>query len=439
MKQGFFGIGNSNLGVYAYLSKKGELGSITLRSDTDIPDSAARELCAERIFTGKSALEEIDEDVIFLSPSVRRDREPLRLAEKRGVKLSSDLELFLERRGYLDYAITGSDGKSTTTYLIAKMLTESGTPARPTGNYGVALSSVIDTESVTVAELSSFQLNFVCPTVRTAVITGITPNHLNWHTSLDEYVAAKRSVTDKAERLVADADSELIQPIIQSRKPFAAVSTALQYSELSTHVESEHYLTYRCGVIYLDSMPFADLCGAVRHERYNVKNYMLAIGATLGRVSHDAILKTVTEFSGLPHRAQLVRELDGIRYYDSSIDSTPERTLATLGGIHGKNAVIIAGRRKKLSLFKLAESLPSMTVGCVLMGQIGAELAPLLSHQPGYRYVFASDMQEAILSARKLLGTGGNVILSPAGTSFDVYKNFEERGRAFASAVMKLK
>ena len=439
MKQGFFGIGNSNLGVYEYLSKKGELGDITLRSDTDIPESVARELSPERVLTGADALKHIDEDVIYLSPSVRRDREELRIAAKNGVKLSSDLELFLERRGYLDFAITGSDGKSTTTHLIAKMLTEGGMPARPTGNYGVALSSVIDTESISVAELSSFQLNFVCPTVRTAVITGITPNHLNWHSSLDEYVGAKRSVTDKAERLVADADSELIQPIIHNRIPFAAVSTALQHSELSTHVKSEHYLTYRCGVIYLDSMPFADLCGAVRRERYNVKNYMLAIGATLGKVSRDAVLRAVTEFSGLPHRSELIRELDGVRYYDSSIDSTPERTLATLGGIHGRNAVIIAGKRKKLSLFKLAESLPSMTVGCVLMGQIGAELAPLLSHCAGYRYVFASDMQEAILSARELLGGIGNVILSPAGTSFDVYKNFEERGRAFASAVMKLK
>jgi UDP-N-acetylmuramoylalanine--D-glutamate ligase len=358
-------------------------------------------------------------------------------AQARGVKLSSDLELFLERRGRIDYAITRSDGKSTTTHLIASILEASGKHARPTGNYGVPLSTVIDTEEISVAELSSFQLNFTSPKVTTAVITGITPNHLNWHTSLEEYVAAKRRITDTAKRVVADTDSELMRTALEERRLFAAVSTSLQYNELSTHVRSEHYLTYRCGVIYLDSVPLIDISGALRHELYNVKNYMLAAGSLIGTASAETVGEVIRSFRGLAHRAQLVAERDGIKYYDSSVDSTPERTLATLRGIRGRNAVIIAGKGKRLSLFKLSEELPRLTVGCVLMGKIGEELSLLLSRNHGYKYLFASDMQSAVTEAAQLLGGEGNVILSPAGTSFDVYKNFEERGRAFCSVVKK--
>ena len=437
MKHGFFGIGNSNLGVYDYLSRHGELGEVTLRSDGEIPQSVLGDIRHDRVYEKQASLECLEEDVLFLSPSVRRDREGLRQAEARGVKLSSDLELFLEKRESLDYAITGSDGKSTTTHLIAAILEASGIHARPTGNYGVPLSTVIDTNEVSVAELSSFQLNFTSPKVRTAVITGITPNHLNWHTSLEEYVSAKKRITEHAERVVADADSELMHAIVKEHELFAAVSTSLQFNELSTHVKSEHYLTHRCGVIYLDSEPFIDVSGAMRHEVYNVKNYMLAAGALLDTVSAEVSGEVVRGFKGLAHRAQLVAERGGIKYYDSSVDSTPERTLATLRGLRGRNAVIIAGKGKRLSLFKLSEQLPRLSVGCVLMGEIGDELALLLSRKYGYKYVFARDMQNAVKFASELLDGEGNVILSPAGTSFDIYKNFEERGRAFCSAVQK--
>ena len=437
MKHGFFGMGNSNLGVYDYLRRHGELGDVTLRSDGEIPQDIRDALCPERVFEKDASLDQLNEDVLFLSPSVRRDREELIKAQARGVKLSSDLELFLERRGRIDYAITGSDGKSTTTHMIAAILEASGKHARPTGNYGVPLSTVIDTEEISVAELSSFQLNFTSPKVNTAVITGITPNHLNWHTSLEEYVAAKRRITDTAKRVVADTDSELMRTVVEERRLFAAVSTSLQYNELSTHVRSEHYLTYRCGVIYLDSVPLIDISGALRHELYNVKNYMLAAGSLIGTASAETVGEVIRSFRGLAHRAQLVAERDGIKYYDSSVDSTPERTLATLRGIRGRNAVIIAGKGKRLSLFKLSEELPRLTVGCVLMGKIGEELSLLLSRNHEYKYLFASDMQSAVTEAAQLLGGEGNVILSPAGTSFDVYKNFEERGRAFCSVVKK--
>ena len=440
MKHGFFGIGNSNIGVYDYLSRQGELGEVTLRSDDQISYDAAARLGATRVFSLGESLADIDEDILFLSPSVRREREQLILAKKRGTRLSSDLELFLERRGKLDYAITGSDGKSTTTYIIAAALAASGIKTRPTGNFGTPLSSVIDSDDAVVAELSSFQLNYTAPEVGTAIITGITPNHLNWHSSLDEYIAAKRAITQKADRVILDADSELMESLLTSRRIHAVASTSLQFNELSKHVKSEHYLTYRCGTIYLDSSPLVDISEAMRKETYNVKNYMLAIGALADSVSPKALGEVICSFSGLAHRAEFIAEKGGVKYYDSSVDSTPERALATLRGMRGRTVAIIAGRGKKLSLFRLAEELPSLTVGCVLMGEIGRELSVLLSKIPGgYNHLFADDMDGALIAARHLLGGDGNVVLSPAGTSFDVYKNFEERGRAFCQAVLNTK
>ena len=435
MKLGLFGIGRSNLGVYEYLSRRMSIDELTLRSDTAIPDEIVATLQPNRVFVGERALFDVYEDALFLSPSARRDRPELKAAAERGVTLTSDLELYLEKRGGIDVAVTGSDGKSTTTYLLADALTRSGKRAMAVGNFGVPLSSVIDEDAMTVAELSSFQLMYASPKARTAVITNIVPNHLNWHKDLDEYVGAKLNILSSAERTVINADDKISSEVLSGHPVFAAVSTALPYGELRLHLSAEHYLTYRCGTVYLDGVPYLDVSEAKRREAYNVKNYMLTAAALIGECGPEAIRAAVLDFCGLPHRAELVGELDGKVYLDSSVDSTPERTLNTLRGIRGDIAVIIAGRGKRLSLYPLAEELPRLTVGCVLMGEIGEELCPILSRtNADYPFIKVKDMASAVRAASELISGSGTVVLSPAGTSFDSYKNFEERGRDFRRA-----
>ena len=434
LKIAFFGIGKSNTGVIDYLLRHGIDFELTIRSDTDVKQFPR----ASRIFSGACALCDIDEDIIFLSPSVRRDRPELVAAERCGTLLSSDAEFFFALSKQRIFAVTGSDGKSTTTYLISELLRSAGTYAEPAGNYGVSLTSLLDSECDVVAELSSFQLMYTAPKSFTSVITNIVPNHLNWHKSLDEYSTAKKNILKNAKRVVGDYDSVLLRPIVCENRPFALISTTLSYEELVRAADSENYLTISSDTVFLNGTPYFSVANAKRKEEYNLKNYMLSAAATLGLASGEDIERTIGSFSGLPHRAELVDVRDGISYINSSIDSSPIRTLKTLSSLNGNVAVIISGIGKRLPIAELAQSLPTLTVGAVFMGEIGRELIEYINENNiRYEYKTAEDMTDAVKKAKSFLSGGGTVILSPAATSFDKYKNFEERGLDFKKAVTK--
>lgn len=436
-KVGIFGVGKSNVGVIDFLRRRGYDFSLTVRSDK-IPENYVG-LRAQRCFFGERAYLDIDEDILFLSPSVRRDRGELICAAARGCLLFSDAELYFALSGNRTYAVSGSDGKSTTTYLIASMLRHSGVDALPCGNFGISLSSLIDTESVAVAELSSFQLNYCIPKSRRAVLTPICENHLDWHRGFQEYLKAKSNITTLTEGLVIDYDSEWVRHITRPSPIFCAVSAALPYEELCYAVRAENYMTLVGEDILLNGKRYVSLASARRRESYNVKNYMLASAALISDISPEAAEAAIADFRGLLHRAERVRTLRGITFINSSIDSTPERTLNTLRSLEGKVVPIIGGRGKGLSLAALAEALPTLTVGACLMGEVGEELSRLLT-KTGVPYpkIKASSMDAAIRTAMALLGGTGTVILSPAATSFDRYKSFEERGEDFKRAVLSL-
>lgn len=430
---GLFGLGKSNLGVLELLRSSIPCFELTLRSDKSITS----DINADRIYTGKSAYREINEDVLFLSPSVRRDRPELTAAQKRGTVLTSDAELFFSLFGGRVYAVTGSDGKSTTTYLISEMLKASGISAVPAGNFGRSLSSLAKSDETVVAELSSFQLQYLTPRSHSAVITNVTPNHLNWHTSIAEYTNAKLNILKNAERVTVDYDSELLREALPKERLFAAVSSERDYGELKKAVDAENYLTVRESTVYLNGSPYFSTLDAIRRESYNVKNYMLAAAATLGAVAPQAVTAVLRDFRGLAHRAEQVASSQGFTYINSSIDSTPERTLKTLRALSGKTAVIICGMSKGLALDRLANELPSLTSGAVLMGDIGRGIYAILTDKArDYSFGYAENMRDAIALAESYLPSGGNVVLSPAGTSFDKYENFEMRGEDFRRSVL---
>ncbi len=435
LKIGLFGLGKSNLGVLGYLKNENLNFELTLRSDKDISTN----IPFKRRFIGTDALSDIDEDILFLSPSVRRDKAELISARERGTLLFSDAELFFSLADNRVFAVTGSDGKSTTTYLISELLKASGINATPAGNFGLSLSSLIGKDCNTVAELSSFQLSYMKPKSYSAVITNVTPNHLNWHKSLEEYVSAKENIIPNAERLTLDYDSELLVPIAHKSNLFAVTSLSLSYGELARAVRADNYLTVSGNTVCLNGAPYFSTEGAARRENYNIRNYLLSAAATLGLTAPEAIEKVLRCFGGLAHRAQLIVKRDGISYINSSIDSSPERTLKTLRAISGKIAVIICGKGKGLSYDTLANELPELTVGAVLMGDIGDGIEELIKKKnENYSYKRADSMKDAVKLATSFVEGGGTVILSPAGTSFDKYKNFEERGCDFESAVYAL-
>ena len=431
---GIYGAGKSNRALLSLLSKRGVKHEFTYRSDdctkvTDIKPS--------RSFIGKSALCDIDEDILFLSPSVRRDRPELLAASKRGVILSSDCEIFFDESKQRKFAVSGSDGKSSCTYLIASMLTAASMRAIPCGNFGVPLLSVIDEDAIAVAELSSFQLMNIAPTTEAALLTNITPNHLNWHKNLDEYISAKLSIFKNAKRRIIDADCPYLKEAASGMDIFACVSTKMNFRELKNHIKSEHYLTVNNDKILLDSKQYFTFKSAKRKEWYNIKNYALASAAVIDEVAGGYIERAIESFSGLAHRCEEVMRVGSVSYINSSIDSTPARTLATLKSLTDRRiSVIICGKGKGLSAKELASALPSLTVGAVLMGEVGHEIYEYLSSaSPSYKFAIAKDMTDAVSLAEDMIGKDGCVLLSPAATSFDAYKNFEERGDDFKRIV----
>ncbi|MBE6536547.1 MAG: hypothetical protein E7673_01200 [Ruminococcaceae bacterium] len=344
---GIFGVGTSNVGAINYLLKKNPTLRLTVRSDTT-PDLSGL-TNADRIFAGKDAFSNIGEEILLLSPSVRRDRKEIQAAASNGVLLSSDAELYFALTDKAPISVTGSDGKSTTTHLIAKAYSKSGINAVPCGNYGKSLCSTLGDNALQVAELSSFQLNFMKPHSKAAIITNITPNHLNWHTSFDEYVEAKMNVTDNAEKLIYDADSTVTVNALMNREAFAKTSLFLSYPKLRAIGGSENFITYENGIIYVNGSPYIDVSKAKRQEHYNVRNFMLTAASCIDACQEKCIEDALVNFTGLPHRAEVFFEDRGIKYIDSSIDSSPERTIKTLSALSDNTVAIIGGMGKGLS------------------------------------------------------------------------------------------
>ena len=435
---GLFGIGKSNLGVIDYLKRKYPGLTVTVRCDSEPDSRLLSTINADRILIGADAHRDINEDALFLSPSIRRDLPALICAKNAGVRLCSDAELFFDEVKRDVYGVTGSDGKSSCTYLLSRMLDKSAIPSLPCGNFGVSLSTLIDSQITPVAELSSFQLMYIKPKLRRAIITNITKNHLNWHKSYGEYINAKLNIAENTDELVADADSQDLMGAIRKRTLFCAVSTRQDYASLKSAVKALHYITCSGDDVILDGGFFFSIRNAIRKEDYNRKNYLLSAGAALEICDSKAIAAAVTGFRGLPHRAELVAENGKIRYVNSSIDSSPQRTASTLSSFSGDVAVLIGGLSKNLALDPLLNCLFERAVGAVLSGPVGYELFDRIKADKRYRnfkIAFSSDMSNAIMLAENMLTRGGTVLLSPAATSFDRYSNFEERGEDFRLAV----
>lgn len=434
---GVFGLGESNLGAIRYLRQKNPSLRLTIRSDEEWIDSSLDN--ASRCFLGKKALIDITEDILLLSPSVKRERKEIVMARKRGVIISSDAELFFSLYKSAPIGVTGSDGKSTTTHLIARAFTLSGIEALPCGNYGKSLSSLLDKNTFPVAELSSFQLSYLKPKLSYAVITNVTPNHLNWHLTLEDYILAKMNITKNAKKIIFDADSDIASLHLGEREVFCKTSLLKGYRELKAIGGSENYVTHKDGIIYLNGSPLLDISESKRKESYNVRNFLLTASACMEKCKLSGVRDAIVDFGGLPHRAELVLERKGLRFIDSSIDSSPERTIKTLSSLDEKAVVIIGGKGKGLSLDKLAEELPRISRASVLLGEVGANLKAILTERSSdYEFISAENMRDAIEKAIVISKGNGTIILSPSATSFDSYKNFEERGNDFKRIVLSL-
>ena len=406
-----------------------------------------------QLITGEDYLSDIDEDIVFRSPGIRPDIPELEAARKHGSVITSEMEMFLSLHPCPTFAITGSDGKSTTTTITSKLLSPVGKTILG-GNIGEPLLyryHQIEADDAVAVELSSFQLMTIDAPIDVAAITNITPNHLNWHTGMEEYIEAKRRILKNAGRAVLNYDNDITCEIAREMQKTATPVTYFSLEPLPSGLlrEIDSAVWLENGAIYssfpgegkIEIMQRSDIKLPGLH---NTANYMTAIALTHGYTTVEKIREVARTFGGVEHRLEFVRELEGVTYINGSIDSSPTRTAAALSAISDRPVVLIAGGYdKNIPYEPLADAIFSSTVHTVVLTGATAEKiysaitshADYQSHKDSLRIIMNADFEGAISDARAAAKAGDTVILSPASASFDRFPNFEVRGRRFKEIV----
>ena len=439
------GIGVSNRPLIELLAARGV--SVTARDRQQrqaLGDYAARlEEMGCRLCLGEGYLDGLDEDVIFRTPGMRPDVPELAAAVARGSMLTSEMEVFFEVCPCPILAVTGSDGKTTTTTIIAELLRSAGKTVHLGGNIGhplLAETGIIRPEDVAVLELSSFQLMTMKRSPHIAVITNLSPNHLDVHKDFAEYIAAKENIfTHQCTQDVAvfNADNS-----ITARQAERAQGRARLFSR-KNEVED--------GVFLRDGKIIARHDGQERvvmaredirlPGEHNVENYLAAIAAVDGMVSDEQIATFARSFGGVEHRIELIRTLDGVRWYNDSIASSPSRTIAGLRAFPEKVILIAGGKDKGISYAELGPVVNDHVKLLLLCGATAGVIRQSVEQAENYQgleIIDVEDYHQAADIARERAAEGDVVILSPASTSFDRFKNFMERGKAFKEVVNAL-
>ncbi len=466
------GLGVSNLPLAEMLVRRGASVEIRDAKDFSALGERAAALAAggAEFVCGKDPAvglceKSLENAVIFRSPGIRPDAGDLPEAVAHGALLTSEMEWFCDATAAHIIAVTGSDGKTTTTTLTGLILSAAakrrGGKVYVGGNIGTPLldrASEMTDGDCAVLELSSFQLMTMHGAAQRAAITNITPNHLNWHTDMGEYTRAKYNVFGKAtELLVLNAKSPAAAAAADSGFGGNVTYFSAHTSSYEETVPEDHRSREKkaCAVFLRnDSIVFSDgdreeelLCRSdiKLPGLHNVENYMTAAALTRGLAEKEDILQVARTFGGVEHRMEFVRELDGVKYYNSSIDSTPTRTEAALSVFDDRPVFILCGRDKHVPFDSLVRALFDRAGGVVVSGEaipvIRAAIEAEAERRGGgkLQVKYVEDFCSAIDAARGLAFPGSAVVLSPSCTSFDRFRNFEERGKVFKDYVNSLK
>lgn len=398
-----------------------------------------------RLSLGEEYLSNLDCDIIFRTPGMHPFTPELVRAKERGVEITSEMEVFFRLCPAQIIAITGSDGKTTTTTIIAELLKAEGFVVHVGGNIGRPLLTEVDSirpEDYVVLELSSFQLHSMTCSPDVAVITNISPNHLDVHPSLEDYIAAKKNIYRNQRpgaRLVLNYDDP-------NSAVFAKEAGGeILYFSRKTSVKSGAFLSD--GMVYYSDnysveavIPSDDIFIPGDH---NIENFMAAFAATRGKVSPDTCREVAMSFKGVPHRLEIVRALDGVTYINDSIASSPSRTIAGLRSVKTKPILIAGGYDKHIPFDELGDVISARAKMLILTGDTSQKIHDAVTASRVYnkdelKIITCGNLEEAVNTAYKAASPGDIVLLSPACASFDSFKNFVERGDTFRKIVQRL-
>lgn len=438
------GIGVSNTPLLELLLAEGiRVTACDKRSREQMGEQAEHlEQLGCELHLGADYLKDLDADVIFRTPGLRPDVPEIAACVDRGAVLTSEMEVFFEVCPCTIIAVTGSDGKTTTTTIIAELLKAAGKRVWVGGNIGHPLLCEADGMLATdyaVLELSSFQLMTMKHSPHIAVVTNLAPNHLDVHRDMAEYVAAKENIfrhQSGEDVAVFNADNAVTaeqshrapgRARLFSRQDEVADGVFLRVEDIVCRSGGHERVVMTTGDIKIPGV-------------HNVENYMAAIAAVDGLVPDEVIRDFAREFGGVEHRIELVRTYRGVRYYNDSIASSPSRTIAGLRSFHEKVILIAGGYDKHIPFDVLGPEIVEHVKLLVLCGATADKIRAAVENAPGYEpgkpeIRDVTPFTAAVEAARDRAQPGDVVTLSPACAAFDQFKNFAERGKFFKSIV----
>lgn len=449
-KVAFIGVGVSNFESILLFLNRGMDVTVLDRDDRSKLKKSAEVLEARgaKFVCGAEYLDGLCEfDIVIRSPGVYFKKPQLQNAIKQGVVVTSEMELFFDFCPCKIIGITGSDGKTTTTTLVANMLRQEGYNVHVGGNIGKALLPEIDgiSESdLAVVELSSFQLISMRRSPNISIITNISPNHLDIHGDMQEYIAAKRGAIlhqTGFDSLVLNLDNEL-----SNSQEFLARGFVKKFSRKQS-VDNGAFFDVQTQKIYFARNgkvePVLDRSDIRLPGMHNVENYLAAISAVYEMVSPESIKAVARGFAGVRHRIEFVREKDGVMWYNDSIATSPTRTIAGLKCFDGNVLLIAGGYDKNFDYDCLAVHILKKVKVLILMGNTSKKIETAVKNNNYYnknklKIVNVENMDQAVKLASELARIGDTVYLSPASASFDLYDNFQQRGDHFVSLVKNL-
>lgn len=443
------GLGVSNVPLLDYMyEKKARVTVFDEREKNSIQKEILEkiELYKFDYFFGKDCLKKLTNfDMIFRSPSCLPTKPELEEEEKRGAIVTTEIELLMKICPCKVIGVTGSDGKTTTTSLINCILKKAGYKTYLGGNIGTPLFtklSEITPDDIVVLELSSFQLMGMDVSPNIGVITNITPNHLNIHKDYEEYIEAKKNIfkyQNENDKVVLNYDNEITNKCSKEAKSKVVFFSGNTKLENGFIVDNKIIKECKDGI----REHILDTKDVILRGNHNYENIATAIAATRGLVDIDIAVEAVKEFKPVEHRLEFIREMGGTKWYNDSVSSSPTRTIAGLKSFDEDIILIAGGYDKNLDYTPIAKPIVDKVKGLILIGQTSGKIFEAVKNEldkqnKKLNIYMCDNLEDTVNQAKKIAKPNQIVLFSPASASFDMFKNFADRGIKFKNLVNKL-
>lgn len=440
------GLGISNIPLLEYLYKnRAKVTVFDKRTIEELPNEimeVIKKYDFSFSFGANNLSKLIDFNLIIRSPSCMPNQLELENEAQKGAIVTSEIELLLKMAPCKVIGVTGSDGKTTTTSLIYAILTHAGYNCYLGGNIGIPLFTKLEQmkpEDIIVLELSSFQLMNIEESPEIAVVTNVSPNHLDIHKSYEEYIEAKKNIflfQSENGTVILNYDNEITKDFAKQangKTIYFSSKTKLEDGViLDNNVIKECEDKVRRHLINTDKIKLKGI--------HNYENICAAIAATKTLVDIDTILEAIAEFNGVEHRLEFVKEINDVKWYNDSIGTSPTRTIAGLNSFEEEIILIAGGYDKNIEYEPIAKPIIEKVKTLILFGQTADKVFNVVTQElenqnKELKIYMCNDLEQTIKIASKVAKKGQIVLFSPASASFDMFKNFEERGNKFKEIV----